>query len=548
MQTHLTINADIEGIREEQRDGQRYLVAQGVRIIRPMQLSSGYVPEKSIERSVSLENTHNSTGWDVPATLNHPRNVANAEWHDPSRPEDEVVLASNDGVVEALGLGQIENQSVEETNCGDSVVVADIAVNADKAEAMGGEAEDVVAELEAIQNGEDGQLDVSTQYVGTELPPGKYDGEHHAQVEAIVAPDSVAILPNKSGACSVADGCGIATPESAPVVAANSETDQELHVSAGYPVANTTGNPVWDGLGGTLRRLIDDIEQLKDNIRGSGPENDEIRQDLRTVSVDLNQALGMWQAHDEEMGGDGELPEKDDAPTRATVNEDTDTDMNSNQTMGAESPVELTANMKPTANATVELSEEELSGAIGGIWGADRLDAAMDGILAAIETDLPDEDQAAARAALENVFDAGIEATFDAIVDEAGEEDNDDAEAQAEDNEYDEPTDNDKTMLPDGYDSLEDYVDDRVSEAVANAKEEQSRKQRVETIIANSAEYDAEDKDELMDTPDTVLERIEKGVAESGINLPGASGAEPSANEGDEIELDESDYIMEVDL
>lgn len=595
---HTTLNTANTSISEEHRDGDRYLVAKNVAIVRPQSLSNGYVPEKSVANSVEQENTYGGTGWDgLPATLNHARNLPEHSWYDPARPKGQPVVAANVNAEREIGVGQLENDRYD----GEYVRV-DIAVNADEAEAMGGEAADVV---DALENEE--SLDVSTHYVGAELPPGEYDGEQRDRAEAIVAPDALALLPNKPGQCSVEDGCGIdAGPTSAPL--ATTANDLTVTVNTGHSddgvspkdgqpeaSANATEDPVWSGLGGMLRKL----------------------------AIDINEAIGMWKSHDETMGGDGELPRGDaDLPDRATVNvEETALEIideiaaeNSTGTMAAESAVdtdELSDDMKLTANASgnelrldlwADMMADVLdSGDEDSLHVAYRLLAAeMPGVdvqtvreefdpdeMGDFETatirerisdladtinnpgsankkhDYPtsnmDRDElikqitansAIKQESLEGMGDTCLQTTYDSVVannDGSGDgSDGNDADGGDDDDDdggdVDADGDGDTVLvqLPEEHESIDEYIDAAVEQRVAANEEQRTKEQRVERIVANSAEYDGDDKDELMETPESVLDRIESGL-NAGISMPGASAPTVNAAGGasDDVDLDE---------
>ncbi|AXR80794.1 hypothetical protein [Natrarchaeobaculum sulfurireducens] len=659
---HLTINGSGHTeIVDEQRDGDRWLVAKDVPIVKPTDLSNGYVPEESVRASMNQENTHGGTGWSgTTATLNHPRNLPEFSWHNPARPTGEPVLAANDDVQETLGLGEIEDEYWDGT-----YIRADIAVNADRAEEMGGEAVDVV---DALENNE--PLDVSTQYIGAQLPPGEYDGRHRDQAEAIVAPDSLALLPNAPGQCSVEDGCGV-NPVSAPLATANG---LEITVNTGHtpadvsneadPTANATEDPVWSGLGGMLRRIAADIEDLKD--RGVVGDDGLMRQ----LSIDINEAIGMWKAHDETMGGDGELPETAaDLPDRATVNRDDlsreallQAAISSNQftgpfpfdsksecidrmegevddagalcnawytadNEGADWPVEYDASANSTETTAAESAvdhdsetdEMNLTGNATShelrldLWGDLMADVLEDGdedmihvahrLLASempgvdVQTvrdhfdpeEMDDVDTAAVRErisgladtinnpgsnkdddyyntanmdredlieeitansnikreSLEGMGDTCLQTTHESIVandgdgpDDGTDTTTDDVDPDAgadDDDDVDADTDSDTIVVDKS--ELESLIDEQVEKRVAANEQRRTKEQRVESIVANSAEYDADDKAELMETPDSVLENIERGIG-SSFQMPASTGpdAGPTANTGDDVD------------
>lgn len=159
-----------------------------VPIVRPMELSGGYVPQDNIKETARQ--------WSqLPATLNHPRN------------QEGKPIAANRKPETHIGIS--ENASYD----GEHVRVGTLELSKDRLDQLGGEAKDIE---QALENGE--TIDVSSQYAAEDAPPGEYDGEHRANVERIIRPDSIAILPNKQGKCSVKDGCGIN-----PEMVANSE-------------------------------------------------------------------------------------------------------------------------------------------------------------------------------------------------------------------------------------------------------------------------------------------------------------------------------------
>ncbi len=175
---------------EETRDGDRFLVVQNVPFVRAQELSGGYVPDSEIRASTK--------GWDGRLlTANHPRDN-----------EGKPVPAETKKDETAVGYAESPEYDGE-------YIRVDMAVNADRAEALGGHAADIVTKIE---NGE--EFDVSSQYFPKDLPPGEYDGEYRSNVEGIQEPDSIALLPHKPGQCSMSDGCGI-NPD--PAVVANAE-------------------------------------------------------------------------------------------------------------------------------------------------------------------------------------------------------------------------------------------------------------------------------------------------------------------------------------
>jgi len=171
------------------RETDSAFIVEDVPFIKPMRLSGGYVPEDSIRETMA--------GWaGTPVTLNHPRNDRGEPIAANRRPE--------------IHLGAAESPRYDATA---ETGYVDLRIEKARLDAVGGEA---AAVRRALESGE--QVDVSSQYASQDLPPGEYDGRHRANAERIVRPDSIAILPNQRGRCSVADGCGIN-----PAMVANAE-------------------------------------------------------------------------------------------------------------------------------------------------------------------------------------------------------------------------------------------------------------------------------------------------------------------------------------
>ena len=646
---HITINGsgDTE-IVEEFRNGDRWLVAKDVPIVQPQVLAKGYVPEQSVKASLDQENTHGGQGWDgVPATLNHPRNLPEFSWHDPRRPTGEPVLAANDDVQETLGLGELEDPSWD-----GQFIRVDVAVNADRAEEMGGEATDVV---EALENDE--PLDVSTQYIGAPLPPGEYDGRHRDRAEAIVAPDGLALLPNAPGQCSVEDGCGV-NPVSAPIATANGVS---ITVNSGHappitdaeePTVNTTDDPVWSGLGGTLRRIAEDVNAMRDR----GLVNDGGL--LDQLAVDVKAAIGMWRSHDETMGGDGELPgplsrdeegallsanaeelsrralvqaaltsnqfpgefpfvkkseciaemegEVDDPgafcnawhqgsalaansgaeaanadqdqsanePAESGVDHDTSNDAMKitvnqdarldawaelvSQVSGADIPLDMLDlfNVHMIAadairGASIDdvaslVSDDELAEGIDEAELRDRIDTLREEVTDTTLTinmdrdDLIDEITANSnikRESLEGMGDTCLQTTYEHIAANDGGSDDDpeagdDVDDDVDGDDVDDDVDADGDTIVTTREELESIIDERVEDRVTANEQQRTKEKRVERIVANSAEYGRDDEEELMETPDSVLDRIEQGLT-STFQMAATTGATPTANAGE---------------
>jgi hypothetical protein len=162
-------------------------VIEDVPFVRPMELDGGYVPEESIANTIG--------DWDgVPVTLRHPRDDRGEPVAANRKPETHIGVGERpyyDGQVGRFGRVVIQKRRLE---------------TVDGAQAV----------ANALDAGK--EIDVSSQYAATDLPAGEYDGAMRENVEAITRPDSLAILPNQRGVCSLSDGCGIN-----PQLAANAD-------------------------------------------------------------------------------------------------------------------------------------------------------------------------------------------------------------------------------------------------------------------------------------------------------------------------------------
>lgn len=184
-------------VREETRDGDRYLVVESVPFIREMELAGGWVPQEEIR-----SNTQNWNG--KPLTVQHPTNDPNKPWYSPNHPVygdgDYVPVDFHPLIEEQLVVGNAENPSFDGTHSR-----VDMAINADKANELGGHAADIV---EKVENGK--AFNVSSQYAPKQLEPQQIQGKLRSNVEGIDKADSIALLPHSPGQCSLERGeCGI---------------------------------------------------------------------------------------------------------------------------------------------------------------------------------------------------------------------------------------------------------------------------------------------------------------------------------------------------
>ncbi|MDJ1434782.1 hypothetical protein [Halostagnicola sp. A-GB9-2] len=493
MTRYITANGEAVKIIEETRDGDRHLVAKNVPIVKPMDLNTGYVPEASIEQSTGIENTHGTTGWSgTTPTVNHPRNHPSFSWHDPARPSDDVVLAANEDVQETLGVGDVENDHFD-----GEYVRADIAVNADRAEEMGGEAADIVDALES-----DGPLEVSSQYLHAELPPGEYDGEYRDDPKAIAAPDSVALIPNGKGVCSIDDGCGIA-----PGVTAN---------VADY--ADVVGNTAIAG--------TDDPGNAGEGQRtmGTGSQMAGVRQLLGSLSSLLGSAAGPTT----------------DRTTKSQTAETPDADPRGGDDSDGESESDESAESDTDSNTTANTSMKD-----------NKREELIRFITA--NSDLNED-------SLEHMGDTCLENTHEMVVANASDDGSDGSDADGGDDDGTDDDDDpgaddgngdadDTNGDADGLDAVMNRLDDLESrmvtedsidqhvEATANQLE---KEERAERIVANSAEYGEGDADWIADLPEKELDRKENAINASG-GLPASSGGSIPATGNADGDVDTDD-------
>ncbi|PCR89312.1 hypothetical protein [Natrinema ejinorense] len=499
--TLIANSVDPDQVEERTINGDRHLVAKDVTFIRPMELAGGYVPEQSVANS--------APDWDrSPLTINHPKNLPDRPWYDPDHDGFYVSANRDDEVRQRKVVGHAENPSRN----GDGSVDADLAVNVDRVEAIADgeavaneDAEAAEALLDALENGD--PFDVSSQYFPQPLPPGTYDGAHRDQAEAIANADSIALLPTKSGVCSLEDGCGF-KPQQAT---ANADVVRA-------PVANADVDDWSDA-------AADDPETGEDTVEGNtnlpdGVETRDGREAAKTIAhsnggADLTDGLDLDNPDDETKQSLGER-------LLTMLGWDSDDEETSNEP--AESGVDVGST--PAANSSDPADEpgstmdnrEQLINEItsNSAITAESLEDACDE-----RVELIHEDVTANTDPTGNGGSSGDTLADMSVDDLAG------------------------ALADQGF-----VTEDGLEDVVANAQEQSEKEQRVERIVANSSEYDEDDKETLLETPEPVLEDIEAGVS-SNATLPGASGAAGRATAnaagGDDLD-DYSDGTIGGDL
>jgi len=177
MQTH-TMQANVnQGTRRERFDGRDHLVVPVV-ALREGVLNGFYVPRDEIRRSAPAWNG-------VPLPVQHPMQNG--------RP----VTANSPQQLESSNLGRLFNVQTEADKLKGEMWI-DIA----RAEQLG--RQDLVSNLE-----QGNRLEVSTAYFSEdEFVQGNHGGRQYQAISRNLRPDHLALLPNETGACSWADGCG----------------------------------------------------------------------------------------------------------------------------------------------------------------------------------------------------------------------------------------------------------------------------------------------------------------------------------------------------
>lgn len=465
-----------------------YLI-ENVPFVRPMRLSGGYVPEDSIKETAN--------DWaNRPATLNHPRNGTGEPVAADTKPETHI--------------GEIENPSFD-----GEYVRGDIRIN--KSDIQSGDASKI---QNALESGE--TIDVSSQYAAEQLPSGEYDGKYRENVERIIEPDSVAILPETNGVCSIEDGCGIN-----PELVANSELTIPMRANETVAGVEFTGTAT-----GSLdeSELDSDEHDLEDHyLYGEGENKEDFsypvvdaEMQLRKGNVDAAHQLGCRgqcpgaEEHDETLQAlAAEFDEPPEWAMSANINEtvlrrvgrhvvnalNLGTEQSDNE--AAESAVDTTVTM---SDKTAELVANH---------GFDS-------------ENLPAEDTEC------------FSKIYDAVT-------SNESETESTDNMTED------AITFESEDEFEEYVADIVANRVAEREEQTQTETLVDEIVTNSAEWDADDKEELENTPVSVLESMAADVADTGSAMPGngvsanAGGSEdyedfPSPVASERVkELEESD-------
>lgn len=513
-------------VREETFRGRDYLVAPTT-LMRAMNLDQGYVPEDEIRRSVPAWNG-------TPVTLNHPRNEAG-----------QVVSANSPEVAEKTWLGYVFNAEPE----GDKLV-GESWIDIENARNIGGEAEKV---LNRLQDNE--SLEVSTSYFGDKLPAGNYDGEKRSEVIGNIRPDHLAMLPNKTGKCSIEDGCGAAVANSDNTIRVAATTDDPRGEEQAVNVMDTARTPSYEGTETTpwsdvskslssvtsaLGIDVDSAEDLSENektqiaeltlLGNAEADSWDALYSMPVVNHEtgkLNEGAldGVLSGHDVQANVSESALESAQGVSRRLLEEEYDRDLTSNKVKSAFNTLK--------GAFGIETAENDRDN--------DTMDR-DDHISYLVENHGFDEDS------LEGMGDTCLERTYESFA-ENDDEDTTENESTDEGEETQEPdTSEDQITVTES--ELDDMIEDRVSEALAANKEESERRELIDEITENSEDWDEED---LAETPVPVLTNIRDDVVdESGdANYTGQPGANAGSGGEDEAAdfpaLSASERIQEAD-
>jgi len=124
---------------------------------------------------------------------------------------------------------------------------------------------------------------------------------------------------------------------------------------------------------------------------------------------------------------------------------------------------------------------------------------------------------------LEAMEDDDLERLHETVVDDDGGDGQEQQQNQGTDN-----GDNDDNVVEvdlGDHDSLDDYISSEVEQQVEASHQQLETKEKVEEIIAHSDDFDEDDREDLMASSETVLDRLhEQATATTAAQLPGSTG------------------------
>ena len=177
---HIALRANLGGSsRVEMLEGREHLVVPVVALVEGV-VNGAYVPAEEIAASLRAWNG-------VPFVVNHPSS------------RGVFISANSPQVLESQAIGRVFNAALD-----GSKFKAEVWIDTVKADALGGDAKTI---LERLRSNE--ALEVSTGYFADfDEAPGQFNGKSYSGIHRNLRPDHLAGLPNDTGACSWADGCG----------------------------------------------------------------------------------------------------------------------------------------------------------------------------------------------------------------------------------------------------------------------------------------------------------------------------------------------------
>lgn len=171
--------------REELLEGRPHLVVPVVALVVGVHAGSGGPVFYSAEQLAAF-----AVAWNgEPVTLRHPRI------------DNQYVSANSPEALERFGIGRVFG-----TSFSDNKLRAELWIDIAKAEAL------IPTVLDSLRAGN--MMEVSTGlFSDCDNIPGIWNGEQYTGSVMNIRPDHIALLPDETGACSIADGCGVRANE-----------------------------------------------------------------------------------------------------------------------------------------------------------------------------------------------------------------------------------------------------------------------------------------------------------------------------------------------
>lgn len=528
--------------RTVEENGKEYIVAP-IRFIKNMELDKGYVPDKEI-RDATMR-------WDgTPIVSDHPKD---GFGHFVS------VDAGDKDVI-----GELREPQTIVTN--DTVTMGEVWIETDTV----GDDEDKQV-IESLQDDE--TLSVSSAYVGEVLPPGKYDGEHREQVRGNLQPDHVAVFPDKEGRCSVADGCFVGDDAELGEneVMVNISPDDPGNSGEGLVVNRETARrPNFEGIqedwsDPSFSDYVDALGIDAEQVRDLNSNQKRVIADMSLMGdprADTFDSLAVFPVVDPEtrslseraldsvLGEGGESVNVSDrglASARAQAD-----------SLLGEEFSEQSRNVG--IRGRMKEMEEKLSSLIKGEKTNMKRTEELVNNHGFDEENLPSEDTEC----FDKIYE-GITANEDDGDDgDSGSEvqdtpDSGDSGSTGSDQDTQTPSmdkDDMKDALSETFDEkgvlTEDNITEKidlgeqVAEAMATNRKREEKEEIVDSLIANSDDYDDEDKEELLDSPKKVLSNLldkEKDEKKSA-DFSAVRGG--SANMSEDNDVDTDSFVLNM--